>query len=261
MGESAEILENETEKQPFHLELGTFRHWTPTEEYLEKDQLFPDTSYAASLALIYANRGIEPEVLLVRQNPDDPERFLQHRGGTRTRSDGWKMPIGRFTPYRYTDDDGNGILDENVWDTVIEEFWEETGIDFRDAGEDEEKSREILQSLKMAPVAEYRMPSKRPPHMFHIDRVHFLVTPECLVPNKEVWKKAIELKEVRRFPLRELPRKDVNGEESSMLYSHVRRLVEFFECKQASSIKWQSGIPDDMGGIIRDRFPEFKIPR
>ena len=253
--------EPEKEKEEFYLKVpDTVWHWSPTEAYLTQEEFFPRTSYAASLALINAVYGVSPEILLVRQNENDPEKFTQLRGGTRTRPEGWKMPIGRFYPYRYIGDDGKGLLDNSLWDTVIEEFREETGIDFIAAGENEEENALILESLKRAPVAEYRKFSKRPPSKYHIDRVHFLVAPRRLMSDKNIWKDAVELRDVQYFPLFELPRRDLNGEGAEMIYSHVQRLVEFFEHPAAGNVCWQSGISDDAGERIRNRFPDYKIP-
>lgn len=254
--------EKPKEKEEFYMQVPQmFWHWEPTEEYLESNERFPDTSYAASLALIHANRGIVPEVLLVRQNPNDAEKFTQHKGPVRTRPDSWKMPIGRFYPFRYLDDEKNSVYDNHLWDTVIEEIREETGIDFRPKDDNDEEGNTILKSLMRAPVAEYRKRSQRPPHRYHIDRVHFFVTPRVFVPDPKVYKKAIELTEVKFFPLREFPRMDLNGDGATMLFSHVHRLVQFFELPKTQDIKWLSGIPEDVSETIRARFPEYDIPR
>lgn len=266
----------EPEKERFYLEVPkTLWHLNPTVEYLKSDERFLDTSYAASLVLIHAQRGVVPEVLLVRQNPNDAEKFLQLSGGPRTRPDSWKMPIGRFYPFRYLDEKKNPIYDHHLWDTVIEEFREETGIDFRYAGNSDEESDQILQSLMRSPVVEYRKWSKRPPNRYHIDRVHFFVTSHVFVPDPKVYQKAIELTEVKSFPLHELPRMDLNGDGATMLFSHVCRLVEFFElfeneqfCEQFPRGEWErikyfkliNGIPDDIGETIRKRFPDYNIP-
>ncbi|MDP3725907.1 MAG: hypothetical protein Q8R36_01780 [bacterium] len=253
-------------EEPFRLQLGTFWHWEPTEAFLTEKDLFPRTSYAANLVYIYAKREeIDPQVLVVRANPNDTEKFAQLKGGMRTREDAWKTIIGRFHPFRYLDEKGNGLLDQHLLDAALEEGWEESGIDFAEMAE------EFLSSLKRAPVAEYRKKSDRPGSDFHIDRVHFWVTPYLFQPKKEIWGKQKELTCTRYFPLFELPRKYENGAEdekgerhgagASMLYSHTRRIVEFLEHPRSASIRWQAGIPDDAGARIRNRFPEFKIPQ
>lgn len=263
----------EPEKEPFYLKVPeTIWHWEPTEAFLTSRDLFPDTSYTASLVYIYAKPGIIPRVLLVRGNPNDPEKFAQHKGPARTRSDEWKATTGRFWPFRYIDEEGNGLLDHHLLDTGIEECWEESGIDFSSMDED------ILKSLKRAPVAEYRELSRRPPNKYHIIRVHFWITPHFFKPKKEVWSKQKELTCTRFFPLVGLPVKHGNGARNergiiprdekgnvtdagaSMMFVHVKRLVEFFEDPRSEEIRWQSGIPDDIGERIRKRFPDYNIP-
>lgn len=251
-------------KEPFRLKLGTFWHWEPTEAFLTDQDLYPDTSYAACLMHIHAERGMVPQILLVRQNPDDVEKFSQLKGGARTRTDEWKAMIGRFYPFRYLDEKRNGLLDQHLLDTAIEEVWEESGVDFSVMGD------EILRSLKRAPVAEYRKESYRPGSIYHVDRVHFWITPFCFKPDKTIWSKQKELTCTRYFPLFELPRAHENGAEdekgerhgagASMMYSHVKRLIEFLEHPNSAIIRWQAGIPDDAGARIRNRFPEFRIP-
>lgn len=244
------------------LELGVFRHWTPTEVFLMSQDLRRDTSYAAGLVLIYARRGITPEILVVRQNENDAEKILQKRDNEppRTRPDSWKCPIGKFTRDRYIDPKTNrGYLDANLWDTFIEECWyEETGIDLAHVGADEEEENvRIWESVKRSPVFEYRMLSKRKGSDYHVDRIHFFVTPRRFEHNPAVWKKQVELRDVRWFPLEELPRRDLNGEWATMLRSHVIRIVDFFECPQTNDLKWASGIPDDISERIRKRFLEY----
>lgn len=266
--------EEPPKKEPFYLKVPeTIWHWEPTEAFLTEKELFPDTAYTACLMYIYAKRGIIPRILLVRGNPNDPEKFTQLKGGARTRTDEWKAIIGRFYPFRYIDEEGKGLLDHHLLDTKIEECWEESGIDFSNVGED------IFQSLKRAPVAEYRDWSYRPPHRYHIVRVHFWVTPYFFKPNKEVWMKQRELTCARFFPLVGLPLKHGNGARNergiiprdengnitdvgaSMMFIHVKRLIEFLEHPKSESIRWQAGIPDDAGERIRARFPGYNIPR
>lgn len=230
------------------LDLGKFWNWQPTRDYLTMDQLFPRTSYSAALMLMHANRGVEPEVLLVRENPNDAKKILQYRGSPRQRGDNWKLPIGKFDPHRNEE----GTLDKNIFDTLVQEILEETGIDLRSAGRDEDESQRIFMSLENAPVLENRILSKRPPSVFHIDRFHFLVTPRRLQPKSSIWKKQIELKDVRFFRLFELPLKDENGEGASMMPSHVQRIVEFISI--AHKTRWAAGIPDDAEQRIRSRF-------
>lgn len=201
-----------------------------------------DTSYAAGAVIISANRGREPEILLLLQNKDDPEKISQRdeRKGTYHREEMWKCPIGRFNPARHVD---RG-LDRDLWDTVKEEvIQEETGIQI-----DPER-------LRVAPLFEYRVPSKRVGSVFHLDRFSFLIIPERPLPNSEIYREQIELVTVRYFPLAEMPTGEGEADlHAGMSHSHLRHIIEFFEAPQSSNIKWQAGIRDDIGAVIRARF-------
>ena len=260
-------------RPPRHPIIGeVYRNWNPTDAYLTATDFYDDTSYAAGLVAIMTAPDTEPRIPLVLNNPDDPTKFSQYKGDSYRREIGWKPPIGKFFPFRYVDDRGNATFDASLFDTTIEEWFEEIGIDFRDEkGLDTGRAEMMLEGLRHAPVFNYCKKSFRQPSIFHIDRIHFWVTPHNLEPDKNVWKKQIELLNVRVFPLFELPHnemfeiEDKKGERKTVMattfYSHVARIVDFLEHPNSADILFAAGISKDAGERIRARFSEYKIPR
>lgn len=229
----------------YNIKRSVTRFWNPSQDGFEWTQE-ENTAYTAGLVLIFANREMSPQILLIKENPDDPEKFTQRDGKIHYRTKDWKCPIGRFNPSR----DKEGEFDSDPWDTVTQEWEEETGASIE------------VDRLKRAPLFVYSGPSRRPNAEILVERISFLVTPHCPEIDLEKALKQQELTDVQLFDLTDMPNgTDPSGNSAKVKFSHVRRIVEFLEAPQSESIKWQAGIPDDVTIKIRENFLDYNFPR
>lgn len=148
-----------------------------------KDSFYPssDTSYSAGLVFLVTKP--EPQIALVLQKGG--EANPQKTGSDFIEKRSWKIPMGHFDPTK----------DQNLLDTAIREFEEETGV---------------LVDLKEVAVeggSTIKIRSQRPGHKFHEDR-YYLISSKNF-PEKDVEPDPL-IEKVEFFPVKSLPIRPVN---------------------------------------------------